>query len=203
MNKVFRFRIALLVAIVAVFGGIYLLDTHMGWRPFAGSTRMSEIKGSAGTVSPVENGGGSDLPLRHEDAATGKGQGRIYRCDVNGKTIYADVPCDGPRSRIVETRRPARAQTADPGEVDKYTAQAPAAKIAQAPATKMSAKPKAVPTEPSSVATTRARCAKLEKFIGFLDDRVRQPLSDSELDSIKQEKKIWRQEQSDLDCVHA
>jgi hypothetical protein len=195
MNKVFRFRIALLVAIMVVFAGIYLLDTHMGWRPFAGSTRMSEIKGSAGTVSPVENGGGSDLPLRHEDAATGKRQGQIYRCDVDGKTIYADVPCDGPRSRIVETRQPARVQTADPGEVDKYRAQAPAAKII--------AKPKAVPTEPSTVSAVRARCAKLEKYIGFLDDRARQPLSGSERDSIKQEKKIWSQEQSDLDCMHA
>ena len=190
MKQGFRFGIALLVAIMVVFGGIYLLDTHMGWRPFAGSTPMSEIKGSVGVVSPVENGGGSDLPLAHEDAATGKRHGQIYRCDVNGKTIYADVPCDGSRSRIVET-----GQSAGAGNVAKHRAQAPAAKVI--------GEPKPVPADPSRVSAVRARCAKLEKYIGFLDDRARQPLSGSELDSIKQEKKIWKQEQSDLDCMHA
>jgi hypothetical protein len=156
---------------------------------------MSAIKRSVGIASPVENGDGSEVPLRHEDAATGKKQGPIYRCSVDGKTVYADVPCDGPSSKFVETGQSAGVRTADAGKAEKYKARVPAAKI--------TGEPKPVPTGPSSVSAARARCDKLEKFIGFLDDRARQPLSGSELDSIKQEKKIWRREQSDLHCAPA
>ncbi len=122
-------------------------------------------------------------------------QSHIFRCHVNGKTIYSDVPCDGARSKVIDTKGSAGIQTADPWEVAKFKAQALAGN--------RTAEPKPVPGESSSVNAVRARCDKLEKYIAYFDERVRQPLSRSEQAQNKKEAKDRRQQLSDLDCVHA
>jgi len=206
MNHIFRTGIKVLVVIIVVLGGLYLVETYSGWRPFGNSTLMADIKRGVGILPPVESRD-SNLPPGHEDTGMPNKQSQIFRCRVNGKTIYSDVPCDGARSKVIDTKRSAGIETADPLEVAKFRAEAFAAKLRgepqPLPGAPSNEAQEPVPSDPSTAGLARARCEKLESYIAYLDGRARQPLSAPELAQIKREKKDRRQQLSDLDCMHA
>src|SRR5258706_12615712 len=102
MNQTFRTGIKVFVVIIVVLGGLYLADTYLGWRPFGNSTLVAGIKRSVGVGLPVESDDGN-RPPEHENTGMANPQSHVFRCLVDGKTIYSDVPCDGTRSEGIDT----------------------------------------------------------------------------------------------------
>jgi hypothetical protein len=79
---------AFLTAVLAIGGGIYVLSRNAG--PPHGANVPMSAKDAA--VAPLA----SMQPLPTHGATT------IYRCEVNGKTVYADAPCSRHNIRSVD-----------------------------------------------------------------------------------------------------
>jgi hypothetical protein len=71
--------VSFLAAVIVVFGGLYLIDRYAGWKPVGKSTRIPEIKGSVGAVSPIEN-------PRTEGAEPSSGQSAAGSHATTGKS---------------------------------------------------------------------------------------------------------------------
>lgn len=109
----------------------------------------------------------------------------IYRCTVDGETIYSNEPCR--RARVVDTR-PA---------VASYAA-TPVQRRASAPATPESPAP--VRAAEDTQAKRDARCKWLAAAIESIDAQARQALHFREQDRLRESRRRLVDEQFELKC---
>lgn len=90
---------AFLTAVVTVGGGIYLLLRDAGsLHGVNASSSVSAAVGPTAAIAPAPSIQGSEGSA---DGPRANGA-TIYRCEVNGKTVYANVPCSSTKSRPVD-----------------------------------------------------------------------------------------------------
>ena len=85
---------AFVTALVAVGGGILVLSRDAG--PLHAITAPASV-GAATTPAPGVSPPSSTAVGAPRTSAT-----TIFRCEVNGKTVYADVPCSSRNIRSVD-----------------------------------------------------------------------------------------------------
>lgn len=200
MREGLRSGAAFVGAVVVVFGSLYVLDRYGGWSPSVPvkpETVAKPIPLAPKPDYPKENRTEKPQPLpMPNEHALEKRQGRIFRCEVNGKIVYTDAPCKGYRSTEVSVRDSSGVTIVDPRKVEEFRIQA----LAPASGRRVS-RPVADSPKTQAVAN-RAECDLVDREIKMLDRLARQPLSGREQDRIKDERRILVQRRHDLNCMY-
>src|SRR5690606_37504820 len=82
----------------------------------------------AGAIDVPSSLGESGVSNKPKKAATGKEAEPIFRCDIDGKTVYANAPCNSYPSAEVTINESSGVTIVDAREVEKFRTQALAPK---------------------------------------------------------------------------
>lgn len=198
MREGIRSGAAFAGAVFIVFGSLYLLDRYGGWSPSVKPESVAEpapLTNEPESLKQGRAGNAAPLPKPDERPLVTK-RDRIFRCEADGKTVYADAPCEGHRSTEVSIGESSGVIIVDPRKVEEFRNQA------LAPASGRRLSPPVAASPQTQIAANRAECDLIEQGIKRLDELARQPLSGREQDRIKQERKVLVQRRHDLNCLY-
>lgn len=135
------------------------------------------------------------MPAPQADIPAPVHSSQVFRCTVNGKTVYADTPCGAP----AQTRRLALSEASSgfaspPREnLEDLTAR----RIASEQTYQRSMQ---APPAPTPVDTRKMECEDLARRVSWLDAAARAPQPPHTQDLIKAEKSRMQTRQFDLRC---
>ena len=166
---------AFLTAVLAVGGGIYELSRGGG---SLGGVNVSTAANGVGVAAPAS------VRPRLPTEAFRASAGTIYRCEVNGKTVYANAPCSSRNIRPVDVFVNEGFQPTDTSTLRARGS---------------------VSDEPEVVASTNdvaraERCKWTAEAIRQNEEAARLPQSGQMQDDLTQRKRQLREEKDELGC---
>ena len=165
LKEFFLLAGAFLTAVVAVGGGIFVLTRD--------AVPLHGVKAPPAVAAPATR-----AEAARANAAT------IFRCEVNGKTVYADVPCSSRNIRSVDVFVNEGFQPTDTSTL----------------MTRKLARDEPAPVAGSSESVGAERCSSIEEAIRQNDQTARLPQSGQTRDDLTQQRRKLLDEKHELAC---
>lgn len=135
------------------------------------------------------------LPAPQADMSDAPHSSQVFRCTVNGKTVYADSPCGAPAQTKRLALPEASSGFASPPKENLEDLTARRIASEQAYQRSMQAPPAPVPVD-----LRKRECEDLARRVNWLDAAARAPQSPQMQDLIKADKSFVQTRQFDLRC---
>lgn len=189
-----RIAISLVAATVIVFGGFYLLDRYSSTRIFVTEDPVIEAVPESHQADTVPE---EPLPHASPEAAgdTTPDRSQVFKCMVDGKTVYADAPCKEGQGNILSMEDTSGVHL---GVTRKQVIQTfPRSGRTQETWTSSSS----TGQEEARLASLRLECDRLYEAVKRNDAVARQPNSPQRLDRLRVDRKKLTDRIYELNCM--